>query len=265
VIQPDGPATFSRLGDVEPFGLLTPTQYLPRVQPQLESADYAQDFEEVKQKGRATGSTRGETETRTAQLFAQAPGSPYVSATTAFALWHNVARDLTQNKGYSLTQTARTYALLSTSMHDSLQTSQTSKFIYRLWRPETAIKEAAVDNNPATTADTEWVPLLTTPSYPSHASNMACVGFGSARALANVFGGDAQSFIAAWYTAGTATTPPTVVHAEAYTALSDLARDEGNSHIWGGIHFRFEIDASEIACAQVADYIYDNYLQPRRR
>ena len=56
-----------------------------------------------------------------------------------------------------------------------------------------------------------------------------------------------------------------MVHAEAYTVLSDLARDEGNSRIWGGIHFRFEIDASEIACAQVADYIYDNYLQPRRR
>ena len=37
-----GPAQFSRFGDVEPFGLLTPTQFLPITQPQLESAEYAE-------------------------------------------------------------------------------------------------------------------------------------------------------------------------------------------------------------------------------
>ncbi len=43
-----------------------------------------------------------------------------------------------------------------------------------------------------------------------------------------------------------------------------LGHDEGLSRIWGGIHFRFEIDTSEVSCYQVADYIYDNYMQPRR-
>jgi hypothetical protein len=154
--------------------------------------------------------------------------------------------------------------LLSASINDSLQTSQTSKFVYRLWRPETAINQAAVDGNDATTAETPWVPLLTTPPYPSHSSNMTCVGFGAARALANVLGRDAQACTGTWYTAGTPTSPPTVVHAEPYTALSDLASDEANSRIWGGIHFRFELDAIEVSCTQVSDYIYDNYLQPRR-
>ena len=163
-----------------------------------------------------TDSTRTEEETRFAQLFAQAPGSPYVSATTAFALWHNVARDVSRSNGYSLTQTARLYGLLSATIHDSLQTSQTSKFVYRLWRPETAIDQAEVDGNSATSAETPWVPLLTTPAYPSHSSNMACVGFGAARALANVFDGDEQSFTATW---NTAATPPAVVHAAAVHGL----------------------------------------------
>ena len=138
--------------------------------------------------------------------------------------------------------------MLSASIHDGVQTSQTSKFVYRLWRPETAINQAAVDGNDATSPETPWLPLLTTPPYPSHASNMACIGFSAARALANVLGRDAQSFTATWYTAETPTSPPTVVHAEPYRALSDLASDEGNSRIWGGIHFRFEIDASEVSC-----------------
>ena len=40
-------------------------------------------------------------------------------------------------------------ALMTASIHDSLLTSQTSKFVYRLWRPETAIDQAASDNNSA--------------------------------------------------------------------------------------------------------------------
>ena len=43
-----GPAQFSKLGDVEPFGVLTSTQFLPDPPPQLESAEYAADFNEVK-------------------------------------------------------------------------------------------------------------------------------------------------------------------------------------------------------------------------
>jgi hypothetical protein len=254
-----GPAQFSRLGDVEPFGLLTTTQFLPLVQPQLESAEYAENFNEVKNKGRATGSTRTLEETRFAQLFGSA--GPYVNATTPFRLWSNVARDVSQARRYSLTRTARVFALMTASIHDSLLTSQTSKFVYRLWRPETAIAQADVDGNAATIAENPWVPLLVTPPYPSHSSNMACIGVGASRMLANVFHGDEQSFTATWYSTAN---PPAIVHAQPYTTFSALGRDEGLSRIWAGIHFRFEIDASDVSCSQVADYIYDNYLEPRR-
>lgn len=255
-----GPAQFSRFGDAEPFGVLTPTQFLPITQPQLESAEYAEAFNEVKSKGHATASTRTPEETRFAQLFAAAPG-PFFNVTSPFRLWGNVARDVSQQRKYSLTRTARLYALMSASIHDSLQTSHTSKFAYRLWRPETAIDQASVDNNPATIAEAGWPPLLVTPPYPSHSSNMTCIGVGAARMLADVFGSDAAAFTATWYTG---TTPPAVVHAQPYTKFSALGRDEALSRIWGGIHFRFEIDASEVSCTQVADYIYDNYMQPVR-
>ena len=56
---------------------------------------------------------------------------------------------------------------------------------------------------------------------------------------------------------------PTIVHAQPYTTFSALGHDEGLSRIWGGIHFRFEIDTSEVSCYNVADYIYDNYMERR--
>jgi hypothetical protein len=253
-----GPAQFSAFGSAEPFGLLTTTQFLPVPPPQLESAAYAQDFNEVKAKGRATGSTRTDEETRFAQLFAGV--GAFANVTNAFRLWHNIARDVSQGKRLSLIDTARLFALLSVSIHDSLQTAHTSKFVYRLWRPETAIDQADVDNNADTAAEAGWPPLLVTPPYPSHGSNMACIGTGAARMLANVFRGDAQSFTATWYTGSS---PPVVVHSEPYTSFAALAQDEGDSRIWGGIHFGFEIDAAQVSCSQVADYVFDNYMQRR--
>jgi hypothetical protein len=253
-----GPAQFSEFGSAEPFALLTPTQFLPTPPPQLESAEYAKDFNEVKSTGRATGATRTPEQTRFAQLFAGV--GTYANVTNAFRLWHNVARDVSQDKELSLVQTARLFALLSASIHDSLQTAHTSKFVYRLWRPETAIDQAAVDDNADTAPEANWSPLLVTPPYPSHASNMACIGAGAARMLANVFHSDAQLFTAKWYTGAS---PPLTVHSQPYQSFWALARDQGDSRIWGGIHFRFEIDASQVSCSQVADYVFYNYMQRR--
>jgi hypothetical protein len=224
--------------------------------PQLESKRYAADVNDVKEKGRATMSTRTLEEERFAQLFALAPGA-YANVTSPFRLWSNVARDVSQAEGLSLVQTARVFALMTTSIHDSVLTSHTSKFIYRLWRPETALAAADIDDNPATVAEPGWAPLLVTPPYASHASNMSCIGSGAAQMLANVFGTDAKSFSATWYTGAA---PPAVVHSEPYSSFWALARDEGSSRVWGGIHFRFEIDASEQSCAQVANYLFDNYM-----
>ena len=46
-----GAAQFSKFGEVEPFAMLSSTQFLHRPPPQLESAEYAADFNEVKTEG----------------------------------------------------------------------------------------------------------------------------------------------------------------------------------------------------------------------
>jgi hypothetical protein len=266
-----GAAQFSKLGDVEPFGVLSSTQFLPDPPPQLESAEYAADLNEVKNQGERPNpyptscddpSIAGQQ--RIALVWANT--APCASVTTAARVWNNVARDIAQADGLSLVQTARLYALLNASICDSVQTSQGSKFVYRLWRPETAIANAGAvgsdpdyDDNPATAGQPGWVPLLVTPPYPSQSSNMQCIGAGAGRMLRNVFGTDDRSFTAKWYLNNTATSP--VVRAENYTSFSELTVEEGHSRIWGGIHFRFELTDSIESCSAVADYIYANKMQ----
>jgi len=256
-----GPYQFSEIGNVDPFGLLTPSQFLPTPFPQLESTAYAEALNEVKAVGRTPGGpvapVRTTEETRFAQLFAGV--GAFANVTGPFRLWSNVARDLSQQKSLSLVDTARLFALTMASMHDSILTSHYSKAVYRLWRPETAIAHADLDNNPATEPEAGWTPLIPTPPYPAYSSNMTCIGSGASRMLANVLGSDSQTFTAKWYTAS-----DVVVHAQPYVSLFQLGNDEANSRIWGGIHYRFDIDASQVSCPQVADYIFDNYMQRAR-
>ena len=49
-----------------------------------------------------------------------------------------------------------------------------SKFFYQFWRPITAIQNADKDNNPDTTADPTWQPLLPVPGHPEYPSQHGC-------------------------------------------------------------------------------------------
>lgn len=256
--QPTPPAfqlpSFPQFGDVEPFALLTPTQFLPRRPPTLTSDEYTADFNEVKLLGSTTSSARSPEQTQLALLFA-----PLGYSTQHWVVWNNVARDTAQSHHWSLVQTARLFALLNASIHDGVQTSHTSKYVYGLWRPITAIQRADEDLNPLTDADASWLSLITTPPYPSHASNQACVGASAARALARAFGTDTMPITVTWL--GNPGTDDVTRH---YGAFSQLSEDQARSRVYAGIHYSFELTASQESCTKVADYVFEHYMRPRR-
>jgi hypothetical protein len=242
---------------VEPFALLTSTQYLPRRFPELDSAEYAADFNEVKALGRVDSLVRTPEQTQLALLFAAVIST---TSTSNIALWNNVARDVAGARLLSLIEAARVYALLNATINDSLQTAHASKFVYGLWRPVTAIERADEDLNSATEREPGWMPLLITPPYPSHASNMACVGAGAARLLADVFGTNDVAITAKWYDNTAATGTPVAIRN--YAGFRQRAEDQGRSRVYGGIHFTFELAASQESCPKVADYAFENYATP---
>lgn len=249
------PATFTFYRDVRPFGLLNGTQFLPPPPPTLTSARYAADLNEVKEVGSVDSATRTHEETLLAELFAG------VNTTTGFmSVWNNVARDTAIAQGLSLVDTARLFALINVGIHDGLQTSFTSKFVYGLWRPVTAIRRADEDLNDATDADVNWTPLLVTPPYPTYAGNAACLSAAAARSIALVFGPHEIPFSVTWVRTGGL--PDETRH---YAGVWQLADEQARSRVYGGIHFQFDSDASQVACTQVVDYIFANFMRPVRR
>ena len=255
--QPTPPAnsfaTFTFYRNVVPFALLTSTQFLPPAPPTLTSARYTRDFNEVKLLGSATSAVRTAEETLMAQVFAG------VNTTIGFLqVWNIVAATVAEQQGLSLLDTARTFVLLNVGLHDGLQTSFTSKFVYGLWRPVTAIRRADEDLNPDTDPDPLWTPLLTTPPYPTYAGNAACLSAAAARALQLALGRDDVPFSVTW--------PRTMGLSNVtrdFTGFWQLADQQTRSRIHGGIHFQFDSDVSQAACVKVPEFTAANFMVRR--
>ena len=86
---------------------------------------------------------------------------------------------------------------------------------------------------------------------------MACVGASAATALA-----------LAWATTTSPSKPcgatsPAPDYVLEYSGFWQVAMGEANSRVYGGIHFRFDNEASQVACPKVAGFVYANYMQPR--
>jgi PAP2 superfamily len=249
-------AAGGRYATTRPFALVSATQFLPAAPPLLDSVAYAQNFQQVHDIGGTISLTRTADQTQLARAVAGVNYSP-----GPIGVWNNIARGVVTSRNMSLIESARLFAVMFVSMHDGIQTTMTSKYVYNFWRPITAIVNAGTDANAATIADPTWTPLIPTPPYPAYASNMMCIANSAARALAKVLGSDTYTFSTTWtwtgaVGAGTDYTRP-------YNTFSQLANDVGMSRIYGGIHYEFDVTAGAMAGMNVADYVYANYMQPR--
>lgn len=248
------PAALTHIPNATPFTMVSITQFAVPRHPELDSPRYATDFEEVKLIGRIDSATRTPTQTQTAKLWAAFE----ITNTNLMRVWNNVARDIVLSRRLTLIEAARVYAFLNVTITDSLLNTVTGKFYYGLWRPVTAIRRADEDFNAGTTADPAWSALLGTPPYPSYPGNMAGVGACAARALELGVGSDAVAFSVTWNGIGG---NPNVTRQ--YSSFSQLAQEEADSRIYGGIHFRFDNEVSQEACDRLVPHAYANHAVPR--
>jgi hypothetical protein len=251
---------FTHLQYAAPLALLTSTQYLPPPPPSLTSPQYAADLNEVKAIGKSDSMTRTPEQTAIARLWNGTAASGSGTATNYASIWNSIARDVAQERGLSLVETARLFVLLNVSVHDALQTAQVSKFVYGLWRPVTAIQQADTDLNDATSPDATWLPLLGTPPYPSYAGNMATIGGAAARALQLAFGTNAIPVTATWHQSGG---QPDVTYG--FDGFWQVAEQQSESRIYGGIHYRFDQVAGQRIGRSAAEFVAANYMAPRHR
>jgi hypothetical protein len=165
-----------------------------------------------------------------------------------------IAQSVAQQKGNTLLQNARMFALLNISLADAAICAWDDKYAYNAWRPITAIRLADPSVNPLTLPDPTWTPLLVTPNFPEYVSGHSTFSGAGAAALAAFFGTDDITF-----TTGSDSLPGVT---RTYTSFSEAAEEAGMSRIYGGIHFEYS-DATAIAAGNsIANFAFQNNLQP---
>jgi hypothetical protein len=213
---------------VTTFTMRSPSQFRVAAPPALASAQYAADFNEVKATGtKAAGAQRTLEQTQYAAYW-------YEFSDIG---WNRIARSVSRSVPQDLWQRARTFALLNAAMADAYIAGWDSKMHYNLWRPVTAIHQAAHDANASTAADASWAPLLTTPPVQDYPSTHSALGSAAAVVLAHTFGSDRVPF--------TMASPSALPEAPArhFTSFSAAAKENADSRVRAGLHFRFATTA----------------------
>jgi hypothetical protein len=232
------------LGFVTPLLVRSATQFAPPAPPALTSPRYTRDFAEVKALGSVNSTARTPAQTSTAQFFS---GNPLVQYNAAL-------RDQVSVRHLDIAGAARMFAAIDMSVADAEISVWHAKYVHGLWRPITAINLADTDGNPATSADTTWVPMIATPPYPEYPSGYNAFNSTVAHGLKELFETRHLQLTL------TSTAVPGVQRH--YDCGDTLLQDVVDARVWEGIHLRTADTAAKEIGKQLAAWTLDRYFQP---
>lgn len=225
---------------VTPFGYDDPARFRPDPPPTLDSRTYTIDYNEVKDFGRATNSSRTAEQSATALFW-----SP-----SASALWSANIRSLASSM--DILTAARFEAIGIAAVTNSLIACWDAKFTYMFWRPITAIRAGDTDGNPDTEVDLAWTPFIVTPSHPEYPAAHSTVGAGALAFYTVWFGTD--QFQLAFKGNGGAI--------RNYVSVNEVHAEEGNARVWGGMHWRNSTEVGTAVGSKVGKYTATHLLKP---
>jgi hypothetical protein len=224
---------------VTPFGYDNPARFRPNGPPALHSRKYTVDFNESKDLGRATDTSRTAEQSATALFW-----SP-----SASALWTANIRRVASSM--DLLTAARFEAIGIAAVTNALIACWDAKYTYMFWRPVTGIPAADSDGNQKTDADSAWTPFITTPSHPEYPAAHTTVGAGT-------LGFYTVWFKTQWFPLAFTGNGGAVRH---YTSVQEINEEEGNARVWGGMHWRNSTEVGTALGRRVGRYTARHLLK----
>jgi hypothetical protein len=263
-----GPAVAPGWGNVRPFALTGGAQFRPPLPAGqstypgvLTNAAYTTNYNEVKDVGAANSTTRGADRTQAAWFWANDLDGTYKPPGQLF----EHTRIVSAQQGLTVDQNAKMFAYVAFAMADAAIVAWDAKYNtpIDLWRPETAIHEAANDGNPSTAPDASWQPLSAdrngahfSPPFPAYVSGHATFAGAWAATMRDWFGRDDIAFTA------TTDDPHAVGVTRPFATFSAAARENADSRIWLGVHYRWDADQGVTAGGNAGGYVVTHIVGP---
>ena len=232
-----------------PFTLDSLTQFRSPKPPSLNSDEYLESYNEVKDYGCKESKFRTQDQTNYAHWWAEFGEHG----------WNRIGRLTAKETRLPIIETNRMFALFNMNLYDLYLASLESKYYYDTWRPYTAIRNGESDNNPKTKGDPGWEPEMQTPPWPEYPSAHAAVGAAGAEILASIYGTSEVSF-----TMESVMALPTAKE-RSYDNLDKAADECANSRVMNGFHFRFSTEEGKRQGRAITKHTIEHYLIPIKR
>lgn len=237
------PPVGTYLGLMRPFSLASADQFRPSGPPALDTKEWAREYNEVKQIGSSTSTTRTDEQTLAARFWAEPPVQQARGSFRKFVLDHDL----------DVVEASRFMAMISVTYADALIACFDAKYHFTFWRPITAIRAGDTDGNEETVGDPTWTTLLpATPNHPEYPSAHSCLTPAGGRVIARFLGTGEIDF----------TVPSlTGLGDRHYDQVKDLQYEVGNARIWGGIHFLSAVEDGITIAKKTVDYVLAHNFQ----
>lgn len=268
-------------GRVRPFVLQSAAQFRAPPPPALGSAEYTAAFNEVRRLGGDgihTPTMRTPDQTRIG-IFWGYDGGAWIG--TRPRQYNQIAVQLALARTADPLELAHVLALVNAAMADAAIAGWDTKYFYRFWRPVTGIREASPgsgpsgqgDGNPNTVGDPGWTPLGSpasnligpnfTPPFPSYISGHAVLGSAMFETLRRFYGDAiAFTFLSDELDGITRDNQGRVrpVAPRSYASLSQAEAENGQSRIYLGVHWQFDISGGIAMGRRIGDYVFQRGL-----
>ena len=230
---------------VTPFALTSASQFRPPAPIALESAEWAANYNEIKELGGSASTKRSARQTEDAHFWLAVDGRVY----------YPLIRALAADKKLSVIDSARLFALIAVARADGLIAVFDAKYHYEFWRPVTAIRNGDIDNNPSTERDAAWQPIDATPMHPEYPCAHCVESAATAGVVKAVFGTEEIPEISM-----TSPTAPGVIHH--WTNMRVFTDEVSHARIWSGFHYRFSTKVGQDMGYKIGEYVTNNFMQP---
>jgi hypothetical protein len=221
--------------DLRPFVIENTDQFRSAPPPSLTSERYERDYDEVMRVGSIDSPYRRQDRADVARFYA---------ATTPVEAWNSAATQVAVEQRHSMSNNARALALLNIAISDAAGSVFETKYFYHRWRPETAIHAAG---------DATWTPYIITPCFPSYSAAHGSLSGAAREILERLYGPRHHSI-----TLTNAAVPGVTLQ---YDAFEQITQDITDARVYGGIHFRYDMEAGGEQGRKVGSYVYRHSLR----
>src|SRR5262249_51774223 len=233
------------LATMTPFVLMSPSQFRTKPPPSLKSAEWARDYNEIKELGAKSSTKRTARQTEDARFWLLVGPRAY----------NPLPRQIVIAKNMDLLDSARFMGLYSVALADAATAFFEAKYKYEFWRPLTAIRNGDIDGNPATEREASWQPIDLTPMHPEYPCAHCVQSSTAAAVVQGLLGSDEIPEVAL-----TSPFVPGVTHR--FTSLRAFTDEVANARIYAGFHYRFSTIAGREMGQKIGAYVVNSVMRP---